>query len=108
MNRYPSGEHTIGWHTDDVSILAAGTAIAIVSLGALRTLQLRRGDGPDFAYTRLPLASGSLLVMSQGLQADHKHAIKREPGAGPRISLTFRHLTHAPPPVTTPRWSSAP
>ncbi len=107
MNHYPTGEHTIGWHADDVTILAPGTDIAIVSLGATRTMQLRRGHDGAFHYTRLPLAHGSLLVMSAAMQADHKHAIKRETGAGSRVSLTFRHLTHAPPPVTTPRWSEA-
>lgn len=104
MNRYTTGENTIGWHADDVEILAPATCIAIVSLGAPRTLQLRGGEGEPFSYTRLPLEHASLLVMSQALQLTHKHCIKREPGAGERISLTFRHLTHAPPPITTPRW----
>jgi hypothetical protein len=44
--------------------------------------------------------------MSQALQRTHKHAIKREPGAGERIRLTFRHLTHAPPPVAHPPWGA--
>ena len=103
INRYPTGEHTIGWHRDDVDILAPGTGIAIVSLGAVRTLRLRKG--PPFEYTDLALAPGSLLFMTAELQTDHKHAIKREIGAGERISLTFRHLTHAPPPVELKRWS---
>jgi len=107
LNHYPTGEHTIGWHADDVTILAPGTPIAIVSLGATRTLRLRRGHAGDFHYTPVPLPAGSLFVMTAALQADHKHAIKREPGAGPRVSLTFRHLTHASPVVTTPRWSEA-
>lgn len=106
INRYPTGRHTIGWHRDDVDILAPGTGIAILSLGAVRTLLLRRGDGPDFDYTRVPLPPGSVLYLSQALQADHKHAIKREPDAGERISLSFRHLTHAPPPVTLKPWGS--
>jgi alkylated DNA repair dioxygenase AlkB len=107
LNRYPTGEHTIGWHTDDTSILAPGTPIAIVSLGAERTLQLRSGSGADddpFHYDHVRLAVGSLFVMSQQLQHTHKHGIKREPGAAERISLTFRHLTHAPPPVDRPPW----
>ncbi|KIG15199.1 Alkylated DNA repair protein [Enhygromyxa salina] len=105
MNYYPTGEHSIGWHTDDVTILAPDTGIAIVSLGETRTLRLRAGVDPNFEYTHLPLAAGSLLYMTADLQHTHKHCIKPEPGAGPRISLTFRHLTHAPPPVTTARWS---
>jgi alkylated DNA repair dioxygenase AlkB len=105
LNRYLTGDHSIGYHRDDVDILAPGTPITIVSLGAPRTLLLRHGNTPPFTTTRVPLPPGSLFVMSAAMQADHKHAIKREPGAGERISLTFRHLTHAPPPVTTPRWS---
>lgn len=105
MNRYPTGEHTIGWHTDDTDILAPDTGIAIVSLGAPRTLRLRSGDTPEtFAYELVRLDPGSLFVMSQALQHTHKHCIKREPGASERISLTFRHLTHAPPPVERPAW----
>jgi alkylated DNA repair dioxygenase AlkB len=103
MNRYPTGDHIIGWHVDDVDILAPGTGIAIVSLGAPRTLRLRSGGDP-FVYELVRLEPGSLFVMDQALQHTHKHAIKREPGAGERISLTFRHLTHAPPPVTLPAW----
>jgi alkylated DNA repair dioxygenase AlkB len=103
MNRYPTGRHSIGWHCDDVDILAPNTPIAILSLGATRTMQLRSGDGP-FSYEKVVMEPGSLLVMSAAMQATHKHAIKREPGAGERISLTFRHLTHAPPPVVLRPW----
>ena len=104
LNRYPTGEHTIGWHVDDVDILAEGTGIAILSFGGPRTMLLRSGQDPHFEYVRLPLASGSLFWMTAGLQATHKHAMKREVGASERISVTLRHLTHAPPPVTTPKW----
>ncbi len=106
LNRYPTGEHTIGWHADDVAILAPGTGIVIVSLGATRTMLLRTGEAGGWVYERIALAAGSALFMSEGLQATHKHGIKREQGATERISLTFRHLTHAPPPVDAPRWSS--
>lgn len=105
LNHYPTGDHTIGWHADDVSILRVGTPIAIVSLGATRVLQLRSGAPGAFEYIRVPLESGSLLTMTARLQQTHKHCIKREVGALERVSLTFRHLTHAPPPVTAKRWS---
>lgn len=104
LNLYPSGEHGMGWHADDVDILAPGTGIAIVSLGAVRTLQLRSGTAPEFEYCRLPLAHGSVLWMSQALQATHKHGIKREPGAESRASLTFRRIVRDSPPVERPRW----
>lgn len=107
LNRYPTGRHTIGWHADDVSILAPGTGIAIVSLGAVRTLQLRSGSAPDFVYHRLPLAPGSLLLLSAELQAHTKHAMKAEPEAGERISLSFRQLTHASEVVDRPAWGAS-
>lgn len=106
LNGYPTGDHAIGWHADDVTILAPHTGVVIISLGATRTLSLRSGGDGDFDYVHLPLEAGSVLHMTQALQLSHKHRIKRERGAGHRISLTFRHLTHAPPPVTAPRWSS--
>ena len=107
LNAYPTGEHTIGWHADDVTILASGTGIAIVSLGSARTLQLRAGEPGAFDYTPIRLEPGSLLWMSAALQATHKHGIKREPDAGPRISLTFRRIVRASPPVDRPRWGAA-
>ena len=105
LNAYPTGEHSIGWHADDTAILAPDTGIVIVSLGAIRTLSLRTGTQDTFDYTDIPLHPGSALYMSQHLQTTHKHRIRRQPGAGPRVSLTFRHLTHAPPPITRPAWS---
>lgn len=108
LNRYPTGRHSIGFHADDVTILAPETGIVIVSLGAVRTMVLRRPEGDHFHYTRVPMPAGSVLHMTAALQRTHKHAIKREPGAGERISLTFRHLTHAPPPVDRPAWGTTP
>lgn len=108
LNRYPTGDHSIGWHRDDTTILAPGTGVAILSLGAPRTLLLREGAAPPFTTERVLLPPGSLFFMSAALQATHKHAIRREPGAGERISVTIRQLTHAPPPVDRPRWGTPP
>lgn len=104
MNLYPTGEHTIGWHNDDVTILAPGTGIAILSLGDTRTMVLRSQRGQGFEYERLALASGSLFWMSQALQSTHKHSIRREPGVGPRVSLTYRRIVQESIPVDRPRW----
>jgi alkylated DNA repair dioxygenase AlkB len=67
------------------------TGIAIVSLGAERdiTFQVKRGTKDEFQY-RLP--SGSLLYMAADLQQDWRHAIRKQPGTGGRISLTFRQV----------------
>ncbi|MCA9547625.1 MAG: alpha-ketoglutarate-dependent dioxygenase AlkB, partial [Myxococcales bacterium] len=57
LNDYPTGEHRLGWHADDVSILAPGTGIAIVSLGAERALGLRTRGDEGFVYQQIPLAA---------------------------------------------------
>jgi len=106
LNAYPTGDHRIGWHADDVDILETGTGIAIISLGAARTIQLRSGSSPDFIYEPVPLAPGSLFWMSPELQATHRHGIRREPGAGPRVSLTFRRIIRESPVVDRARWGS--
>lgn len=92
INRYPTGRSSLGFHSDDVDILAPDTPIAIVSLGVTRTLRLRTGGDGDFTYLDRPLEAGSLLVMGQAMQAGWRHAIKREPVEGERISLTFRRI----------------
>lgn len=108
LNRYRTGLHSMGWHADDVSILAPETGIVIVSLGAPRTLSLRaagqRDELHEFTYEHVRLAPGSVLHMTQALQATHKHGIKREKGADERISLTFRHLVVASSVVDVAQW----
>ena len=105
LNYYPSGEHTLGWHSDDVTILAEGTGIGIVSLGVTRTLKLRIQDAAGYHYEALALEGGSLVLMNQEMQADWRHAIRRADTAEPRISLSFRHIVRWPerPPEVPPR-----
>jgi alkylated DNA repair dioxygenase AlkB len=81
----------MGFHADSTAELAEGTGIAIVSLGARRsiTFQYKRGAKEEFEY---PLVSGSLLYMSPEMQQDWRHAIRKQPEAGGRISLTFRQI----------------
>jgi alkylated DNA repair dioxygenase AlkB len=63
--------------------------VAIVSLGATRTLALRpRGGG---ASLRLPLAHGDLLVMGGSCQRTWQHSVpKTTKPCGSRISIQFR------------------
>lgn len=95
-NHYPTGQHSLGWHADDVDILASGTPIAIVSLGVARVMRLRTQVEDGFHYVDHLLEPGSLLVMSQAMQATWKHALKRSATEESRISLSFRHITHVP------------
>jgi alkylated DNA repair dioxygenase AlkB len=91
LNYYPTGVATMGFHSDSTAELTVGTGIAIVSLGARRsiTFQYKHGAKEEFEY---PLMSGSLLYMSPELQQDWRHAIRKQPEAGGRISLTFRQI----------------
>lgn len=90
-NFYPDGSSSMGFHADSTAELEPQTGIAIVSLGAERTLTFRNlRDRSQVEEFRLP--SGSLLFMSAAMQSEWKHAILPQPGVGPRVSLTFRRL----------------
>lgn len=88
LNFYRDGNDSIGMHSDDESQLGAQPTIASVSLGAPRTFVFRHKE------TKLklqePLIGGSLLIMKGRTQDDWTHGIPKEPGAGPRVNLTFR------------------
>ena len=105
LNLYRSGQNSMGWHSDDVSILETGTGIGILSLGAPRTLKLRKTLDEGFRYEDLPLPGGSLLLMGAAMQGSWRHAIRREAGAGTRMSLSFRRIVRWPdvPPPVPPR-----
>ncbi|MEO7216321.1 alpha-ketoglutarate-dependent dioxygenase AlkB [Mucilaginibacter sp.] len=91
INYYANGNSRMGFHSDQTDILATGTGVAILSLGALRTLRFReiidKTNIVDFA-----LPAGSLLYMDQGVQAKWEHAIPKADIDMPRISLTFRSI----------------
>lgn len=92
VNYYPDGRSTMGFHRDDTAGLAPNTGVAIVSLGATRTLVFRQREFPDQTVT-FPLSSGSLLYMPPAVQDTWQHGVPEEPEAtGGRISLTFRQV----------------
>src|SRR6478609_3583174 len=78
---YRGGDDSVAWHGD--------TIVAIVSLGAPRTLALRpRGGG---ASLRITMDSGDLLVMGGSCQRTWEHAVPKTARAvAPRISVQFR------------------
>jgi hypothetical protein len=91
-NFYPDGKSTMGFHSDSTAELEPGTGIAVLSLGAERTITFRRVDDKSVCEHH-SLPSGSLLWMSSEMQADWRHAILAEETAtGGRISLTFRRI----------------
>lgn len=91
LNYYLDGNSSMGFHSDSSEELAPGTGVAIISLGATRSIVFRSKEDKscEFSY---PLEDGSLLYMTQEMQAHWLHAILKEQGVGERISLTFRHI----------------
>lgn len=87
---YRDGADSVAWHGDTVGRgRTTDTMVAIVSLGATRTLALRpRDGGPSL---RLPQHHGDLLVMGGSCQRTWEHSIpKTTVPTGPRISIQFR------------------
>ncbi len=87
---YRDGSDSVAWHGDTIGRGSSeDTMVAIVSLGATRTLAMRpRGGG---ASLRLPLAHGDLLVMGGSCQRTWEHSVpKTSTPTGPRVSLQFR------------------
>lgn len=91
LNYYESGDSSMGYHSDSTEELMLGTGVAIVSLGAERSITFRSIADSEEKYHYL-LPSGSLLSMSQEVQHEWKHAILKQTAADGRISLTFRAL----------------
>ena len=91
LNYYLDGESAMGFHSDSTEELAAGTGVAIVSLGSEREMKFRYKLDRSHEVGRT-LQAGSLLYMTGEFQAHWLHAIPKAPGAGPRVSLTFRRI----------------
>jgi len=87
---YRDGHDSVAWHGDTIGRgRAEDTMVAILSLGAARTLLLRpRGGGSTI---RNRLGPGDLVVMGGSCQRSWEHAIpKTASPVGPRISIQFR------------------
>lgn len=92
-NLYRDHRDSMGLHADDEPSLGPRPVIASLSLGETRLFRLRHRHRRDLKPVRLPLESGSLLVMSGDTQMNWKHEIPKERRpCGPRINLTFRQI----------------
>lgn len=91
LNYYPDGEASMGFHSDTSEELQPGSGVAIVSLGAARSM-LFRSKADKAKIVERVLHGGSLLFMSNDMQNEWLHAIPKAPDSGPRISATFRHI----------------
>ena len=87
---YRDGRDSVAWHGDTIGRgKTEDTMVAILSLGAARSLLLRpRGGG---ATIRKQLGPGDLIVMGGSCQRTWEHSIpKTARPVGPRISVQFR------------------
>jgi len=87
---YRDGRDSVAWHGDTIGRgRTHDTMVAIISVGAPRTLALRpRGGGPSLRYE---LGHGDLIVMGGSCQRTWEHAVpKTARTVGPRISIQFR------------------
>ncbi|MBC3872720.1 alpha-ketoglutarate-dependent dioxygenase AlkB family protein [Undibacterium flavidum] len=92
LNYYRDERDSMGWHSDDETELGLQPVIASLSLGGSRTFALKHRERKDLRY-KIPLAHGSLLIMSGDTQSHWLHAIAKETLAcDARINLTFRQI----------------
>lgn len=91
INYYEDGRAKMGFHSDEIDNLEAGTQIIIISLGAERKLAFRSTTDYEQRLSYL-LPHGSLMYMSLQTQKFWSHAIKRTKDLEGRISLTFRRI----------------
>src|SRR5437867_3176515 len=79
VNYYRDGADSVGWHADNEPELGERPIIASLSFGATRTFELRRRTTGKVA--KVPLTSGSILVVRGTIQRDWVHRVSKSPGA---------------------------
>ena len=90
LNFYRDEHDSVAPHNDKLHELTAGAPIALLSLGAARTMAIRTKAAPRQSI-RIELEPGSVLLMTYATQHYFDHGIpKSTAAAGPRISLAFR------------------
>ncbi|HTV84618.1 MAG TPA: alpha-ketoglutarate-dependent dioxygenase AlkB [Dyella sp.] len=90
LNLYRDEHDGVAPHNDKLHELAPHQPIVLLSLGATRTMVIRR-KLPPHLKTELELEAGSLLLMGWNAQLHYDHGIPklRQP-VGARISVAFR------------------
>lgn len=90
-NLYRDGQDSMGMHSDDEPELGLEPCIASLSLGQERTLIFSHKSSKE--RIRLPLVSGSLLIMKGKTQKYWQHGIaKTKRPLQARVNLTFRTI----------------
>lgn len=88
---YRDHRDSVAWHGDTIGRGSThDTIVAILSVGAARTLALRPRGGGGTTH-RFSLGHGDLVVMGGSCQRTWEHAIPKQTAvSGPRISIQFR------------------
>lgn len=93
LNLYRNNNDSMGWHSDDEPELGPEPIIASLSLGTSRTFLMKHKTNKMLRSTKIPLPSGSLLIMKGPTQRNWVHSIAKEAtSCGSRINLTFRRI----------------
>lgn len=93
VNYYRDHRDSVAMHSDDERELGREPVIASLSLGETRTLVFRHKTDRSQKTKRLPLESGSLLIMRGATQRCWQHAVPKETiSCGSRVNLTFRQI----------------
>jgi len=91
LNWYRDGQDKMGWHADNEEELGPSPSIAMVSVGAKRTFQIKNIETQ--ITENIEIEHGSLLFMKQGMQERYQHQVpSRAKVKEGRISLTFRNI----------------
>jgi len=96
LNFYRDERDSVAPHNDKLHELEAGAPIALLSLGAARTMTIRTKAAPRKSV-QLELEPGSVLLMTYATQQHFDHGIPKATAAvGPRISVAFRRRPRRP------------
>ena len=90
LNLYRDGNDGLGWHRDNEKVLGSAPTISSVSLGTVRTFQLRDHKEKKNLIS-IELEPGSVVVMKGASQQAWEHRVpKTKKIFGARINITFR------------------
>ncbi|RAU84133.1 alpha-ketoglutarate-dependent dioxygenase AlkB family protein [Pontibacter arcticus] len=93
LNRYRSGQDSMGWHSDNEQELGLQPGIASISFGAERRFSFRHRINKDLKPLSINLTNGSLLLMQGATQRNWLHSLpKTTKPISERINLTFRYI----------------
>ena len=95
VNRYLTGEDTIGDHSDDEKFLDV-TGVVAISWGQSRTFRIRSKQDKKIVAD-IPTGSNMMMIMAGDFQKEFTHGIPVEKKKnGVRVSFTFRKHNLAP------------